>query len=250
MVFGIHHERGETERMIASSKRLASTSAARLSPPFEQSGFAVIAGVLAAEECVEIARRVPSSGDPGGRHLLAADWCVALAAAIRGQPRVAELIPPDYVAVQCLWFEKSISTNWLVALHQDLGIPVAARSADPALAGWSEKQGVLHVQPPVEVLEQLIAIRLHLDDCDADDGPLMVVPGSHRLGRLAPEAASRCRAERGEVACLAARGSIVAMRPLLLHSSSRATGGSQRRVLHFLFGPRMLPHGLRWRYGA
>ncbi len=222
-------------------------SASRL---FEQSGFAVIAGVLAAEECMAIARRVPSSGDPGGRHLLEADWCIPLAHALRGHPRVAELIPPDYAAVQCLWFEKSVSTNWLVALHQDLGIPVAARSTDPALASWSEKQGVLHVQPPVELLEQLIAIRLHLDDCDAGDGPLRVVPGSHRLGRLDPEAASRCRAERGEVACVAARGSVMAMRPLLLHASSRATGGSQRRVLHFLFGPRVLPHGLQWRYVA
>lgn len=210
----------------------------------------MIAGVLTAEECAEIARRMPSSGDPGGRHLLEADWCVAIAAAIRRHPRVAELIPPDYVAAQCLWFEKSVSTNWLVALHQDLGIPVAARSDDPALSGWSEKAGVLHVQPPVELLEQLIAIRLHLDDCDAGDGPLRVVPGSHRLGRLDPEAASRCRAERGEVACVAARGSVMAMRPLLLHASSRATGGSQRRVLHFLFGPRVLPHGLRWRYVA
>lgn len=228
----------------------ASVAPAEASRRFQQSGFAVIADVLAAEECEAIARRVPSSGDPGGRHLLEADWCVEIAAAIRRHPRVAELIPSDHVAVQCLWFEKSVATNWLVALHQDLGIPVAARSEDPALSGWSEKAGVLHVQPPMALLEQLVALRLHLDDCGEDDGPLRVVPGSHRLGRLDPEAASRCRAEQGEVACVAARGSVMAMRPLLLHASSRATGDSQRRVLHFVFGPRELPHGLRWRFGA
>jgi hypothetical protein len=38
------------------------------------------------------------------------------------------------------------------------------------------------------------------------------------------------------------------MRPLLLHASSKASGSSLRRVLHFLFGPRDLPHGLRWQH--
>jgi len=224
--------------------------AAGIGHGFDQAGFAVIADVLAEEACARIARLVPSSDGPGSRHLLEQPWCADIARAIRRHPRVAALIPAAHAAVQCIRFEKSASTNWLVALHQDLGIPVAARVEHPELAGWSEKDGVLHVQPPVALLQQLIAVRLHLDDCGVDDGPLRVVPGSHRLGRLDPGAALRCRAEHGEVACVATRGSVMAMRPLLLHASSRATGGSRRRVLHFVFGPRVLPHGLRWRFSA
>lgn len=233
-----------------TDSRHASRASAAEAREFLQAGFALIANVLTEESCAQVTRHLPSSGDPGGRHLLEAPWCAGLAAAIRRHPRVAPLIPPDHVAVQCLWFEKSRSTNWSVSLHQDLGIPVAAREEHPELSGWSEKEGVLHVQPSVELLQQLVAIRLHLDDCGVDDGPLRVVPGSHRSGRFAPEAALRCRSERGEVICVAARGSIMAMRPLLLHASSKARGESQRRVLHFLYGPRRLPHGLRWRYVA
>ena len=43
-----------------------------------------------------------------------------------------------------------------------------------------------------------------------------------------------------------ADGFAVLMRPLLLHASSKATGASRRRVLHFLFGPRQLLLGLAW----
>ncbi|WP_459204068.1 phytanoyl-CoA dioxygenase family protein [Ralstonia pseudosolanacearum] len=125
-------------------------------------------------------------------------------------------------------------------------MPVAERIDDPALQGWSEKEGRLYVQPPRQVLEALIAVRLHLDDCGATAGPLRVVPGSHRQGRLTQAQMLAERERRGEVACLSDRGGVLLMRPLLLHASSRSTGALSRRVLHFVFGPRTLPLGLRW----
>jgi hypothetical protein len=54
------------------------------------------------------------------------------------------------------------------------------------------------------------------------------------------------RQQHGEVHCLADRGGVVVMRPLLLHLSSKARAQSRRRVLHFLFGPSELTCGLRW----
>ena len=102
------------------------------------------------------------------------------------------------------------------------------------------------MQPPVETLEQLVALRLHIDDCGAADGPLDVVAGSHRDGRLDDAQAVALRDARGTVACPVPRGGAMPMRPLLLHASSKATGASRRRVLHFLFGPPELPCGLRW----
>jgi hypothetical protein len=38
------------------------------------------------------------------------------------------------------------------------------------------------------------------------------------------------------------------MKPLILHASSKATSGARRRVLHFVYGPKVLPFGLRWQH--
>ncbi|GAB3095811.1 phytanoyl-CoA dioxygenase family protein [Lysobacter terrae] len=216
----------------------------------EERGFAIVPGVLTDEECLQVSEALQTKGTPGTRCSLDFDWCAALAISIRRHPALSSLIPPDHVAAQCTYFEKSIATNWLVPVHQDLSIPVAERIADAPLSGWSEKEGSLYVQAPVEVLQQLIAVRLHLDPCGDDDGPLRVVPGSHRMGRVDAGTAFEIRARSEEIRCTAARGSVMAMRPLLLHASSKATGSSLRRVLHILFGPPSLPHGLRWRYAV
>ena len=48
-------------------------------------------------------------------------------------------------------------------VHQDLSIPVREKVPHPALSGWSLKQGTCFVQPPLDVLQQLVAVRVHLD---------------------------------------------------------------------------------------
>jgi ectoine hydroxylase-related dioxygenase (phytanoyl-CoA dioxygenase family) len=149
-------------------------------------------------------------------------------------------------AVQCTLFAKSIEKNWLVSLHQDLSIPVAERVSSAECSGWSEKEGEIFVQPPITVLQELLAVRVHLDDCDERNGALRVVPGSHRLGRLTASDAIRARDALGEVSVGVPRGGAMLLRPLLLHASSRSVIGSPRRVLHFVFGPKNLPEGLRW----
>ncbi|MEJ7807115.1 MAG: phytanoyl-CoA dioxygenase family protein, partial [Telluria sp.] len=150
------------------------------------------------------------------------------------------------VAVQCTWFEKSAARNWLVPMHQDLSIPVAASVDDSSLCGWSLKEGIQFVHAPLEILEKLVAVRIHLDPCGPDDGPLRVVPGSHTHGVLSDDQAADLRLASGETVCVAPVGAALVMRPLLLHASSKGSGASARRVLHFVFGPRELPNGLRW----
>lgn len=215
---------------------------------FTTQGFALVPQVLTAAECESVGSRLAgvSADSAGTRCLLSRPWCQTLSETLRGNPSVARLIPADFAAVQCTYFEKSMSRNWLVPVHQDLSIPVAAHVEHAGLSGWSEKEGSLYVQPPVELLEQLVAVRVHIDACSADDGPLRVVPGSHLRGKISPEAAALARQSQAEVICTAEQGAAMAMRPLLLHASSRSTGSSRRRVLHFLFGPRILPFGLRW----
>src|SRR5690242_2154679 len=150
-----------------------------------EDGFTHVPRVLPRHECETIAASaVPSPGPSGGtRCLLLQDWCKSLVNRLRNQPALSQLVPVEFAAVQCTYFEKSASRNWLVPLHQDLSIPVATRVEHSSLRGWSEKEGSLFVQAPVELLEQLVAVRLHLDACGLQDGPLRVVPGTHLQGR-------------------------------------------------------------------
>lgn len=219
---------------------------------FRRDGFVAVPEVLPPVECQTIAHGLALRGSDsaGTRCLLPQDWCAALARQLRQHASIAPNLPEGAVAVQCTYFEKSSARNWLVPVHQDQSIPVAVRVDATGWRGWSEKEGSLFVQAPVAVLEQLVAVRLHLDDCSAVDGPLRVLPGSHRLGLLADEEASRLRARSTEVVCEAHRGDALLLRPLLLHASSKASGHSQRRVLHFLFGPPELPQGLRWQHAV
>lgn len=214
---------------------------------FARNGFVHVPDVLSGHSA-DIARHVEmGSGASGGtRCLLATAWCAALADRLREHPELAMLLPKGHAAVQCTYFEKSSERNWLVPLHQDLSIPVAERIDGSGWSGWSQKEGTVFVQPPVAVLEQLVAVRLHLDPCTVSDGPLRVVPGSHTRGVLAPDAAAAVRDAQGETLCEAEVGSALVMRPLLLHASSKSMGSGRRRVLHFLYGPCLLPHGLRW----
>jgi len=214
---------------------------------FDANGYFSVPQVLSVPECAAIATLAqPGADSVGNRCLLSSAWCVALADRLRRHALLSTLVPAGHVAVQCTYFEKSIARNWLVPIHQDLSIPVAERVDESGLQGWSQKGGEWFVQPPVSVLEQLVAVRLHLDVCTADDGPLKVVPGSHVLGCLSPEAAIRARSAGVEVSCQSDLGGALVMRPMLLHASSKSVGSGKRRVLHFVFGPPQLPHGLRW----
>lgn len=214
----------------------------------ERDGATIVGGVLSARDCAELieATGAATRSGAGSRRLLAREWCVDLASRLRHHPALAEHLPRGHVAVQCTFFEKSAALNWLVPIHQDLSVPVAARLDATGWQGWAQKEGHWFVQPPAGLLEQLVAVRLHLDDCGPEDGPLRVVPGSHRFGRIDDDQASALRDRMGEVICTAGPGDALLLRPLVLHASSKGTGQSARRVLHFVFAPRALPHGLAW----
>lgn len=161
--------------------------------------------------------------------------------------RAAEsILGPECFVARALLFDKTERANWKVAWHQDLTITVKHRRALPGFGPWSMKAGIEHVQPPVEVLKRMLALRVHLDDCGADNGPVRVLPGSHREGRLDDDRIEAWKRRVEPVDCLAARGEILAFRPLLLHASSPATKPGRRRVVHFEFAIGELPGGLEW----
>jgi ectoine hydroxylase-related dioxygenase (phytanoyl-CoA dioxygenase family) len=116
----------------------------------------------------------------------------------------------------------------------------------PGFAPWSMKEGVPHVQAPVELMQQMLTLRLHLDNADEANGALRVLPGSHLLGRLPADRIQELRGQQAEALCIAAAGDGLLMRPLLLHASSRSTSPSDRRVLHIEYAAFSLPNGLNW----
>jgi ectoine hydroxylase-related dioxygenase (phytanoyl-CoA dioxygenase family) len=208
-------------------------------------GFAIVSDVLRGEEvacliaaldAAEMDRVTRGDATFGARNLLAVPEIRALAASPALRARVEPLLGRGSVVVRGLFFDKTPAANWPVAWHQDLTLAVAARRELEGWSNWSTKAGVHHVQPPVDVLERMVALRVMLDDCGSDNGPLRVVPGSHVLGRLSRERIDALR--RGAFECRCAAGAVVMMRPLLLHSSPAARTPWHRRVVHLEYAAR------------
>ena len=188
-----------------------------------------------------------SPGRGGTRNLLQQLPAVAKLAASPAVRTVAEaVLGPHCFAVRALYFDKTPDANWKVVWHQDLTIAVEQQASVPGYGPWSEKEGVPHVQPPPEILEQMLAVRVHLDDCGEGNGPVRVLPGSHRVGRLSAAAIDHWKAAAAPVACLVERGGILAFRPLILHASSPAREPAHRRVVHLEFAAVELPAPLEW----
>jgi ectoine hydroxylase-related dioxygenase (phytanoyl-CoA dioxygenase family) len=143
-------------------------------------------------------------------------------------------------------FDKTAGANWLVPWHQDLTICVAAPREVPGYGPWTRKAGVWHVQPPTCVLERMFSVRVHLDDCDASNGALRVLPGTHRLGRLTAPRIGELERDSAAVTCAVRSGDVVVMRPLLVHASSAAAEATHRRVIHIDYAVSGLDGSLQW----
>jgi hypothetical protein len=158
---------------------------------------------------------------------------------------LASLFPAGCHLTKAIYFDKPAGSNWLVAWHQDLMINVAQRADAPGFGPWTAKAGWVAVQPPVAVLENTLTIRIHLDDCDATNGALKVVPGSHSWGVVPAETIANHTA--AATLCAVPSGGAMLMKPLLLHASNRSTSDRPRRVIHLEFSAEELPAGLAWR---
>lgn len=221
-----------------------------MNPDIEQHGFALIPRVLDADEQQELLAALGLVSGAGRRGLLA----VAAVAALARSPRILALVRPHLPAeplpVRAIYFDKSSEANWLVPWHQDLTLALRSRGEAPGFGQWSIKDGIPHVQPPVELLEQMLTFRLHLDDAGESNGALRVLPGSHRRGRLSAAEIQQLRSERPEHLCAASAGDALLMRPLLLHASSRSTDTRHRRILHIEYAAFSLPAPLEWHEAA
>ena len=209
-----------------------------------------------------------SPNEDGAAHLpgAAAPFLGALSALAEGQPAdraglrlhgvpgLAELLGPDALGallpgmrpVRAILFDKNPGINWALGWHQDRTIAVRGRRELPGFGPWSMKQGMFHVEPPFALIESMRTIRVHLDPVPEDNAPLLIAPGSHRLGRI-PETELAAVVERcGTAACLAEAGDVWLYATPIVHASAASSGARHRRVLQVDFSAEMLPHGLEW----
>lgn len=139
------------------------------------------------------------------------------------------------MAIQAIAFDKTRDVNWKVTWHQDLIFPFARPVQSDAFALPSRKDGVDYARPPTSILESLLAVRIHFDDCGSDNGPLRVSPGTHRHGIIRSTDIAATVAQHGEAECVARACDALLMKPLLLHASSPASVPGHRRVLHLVY---------------
>ena len=170
-----------------------------------------------------------------------------IAAAIEPATAIAaSILGPEAHAVRATLFDKSPAQNWSLGWHQDRTIAVHARVEMPGYSGWTIKAGIAHVVPPFEVLERMLTLRIHLDPAGLDNAPLLIVPGSHRLGRIGEPDIPAIAARLGEAACPAAAGDLWLYATPILHASARAANPTRRRILQLLYSAENLPGGLEW----
>jgi len=194
-------------------------------------------------------------------HALAA--CPPERAGIRlhGRPDLAALLAPDTATgalaadhlgpaarpVRAILFDKTPATGWSLGWHQDRTVAVRARHPVDGYGPWSTKAGILHVEPPFAVIEAMLTLRIHLDPVPHDNAPLLIAPGSHRLGRIAEPDIAATVARCGTTACLADRGDVWRYATPILHASAAAhPRHPHRRVLQVDYAASLLPDPLAW----
>jgi len=228
------------------------------SKDIEARGFAIIPGVLDSRGVARISEQliqIPRSDSTRqrGQSYFGIRNLLSIVPALRdlpNSPSIRSLVDPivgRQAQVVCgTFFDKTAEANWKVPWHQDLTIAVRQRKNVVGFNCWTLKAGITHVQPPASVLDEVLALRLHLDATNEESGALKVIPGSHKRGRLSADDIQKIRLESEPVVCSVERGDVLAMRPLLLHSSSVSSNASHRRVIHLEFCSVDLPGGLEW----
>ncbi len=184
-------------------------------------------------------RRAPSAAGP------AACTARATSCACGRRPELlTATLGRDFGLVRVLFFDKPPGSSWALPWHKDLTVAVRDNSLpSDQFTRPTRKAGVPHAEAPQDLLEQMLTLRVHLDDVTEENGPLKVVPRSHLTGKAMSVGGAAVRT------VLARSGDVLLMRPLLAHASghSRDDTTRHRRILHLEFaGRRELPDGYAW----
>lgn len=210
-------------------------------------GYAIIPDVVGEKEVKSLTewsgRRDIARSRAGIRHALKYPEVSCLAR----DPRLVELacvaLKPGAFPYRATLFDKSPGTNWLVVWHQDTAVPVREKRDVVGWGPWSMKDGVTYAHAPASALATVIALRVHFDDSTERNGPLRVLPGTHKLGVLTDDQLQQLGKQSSPVECCVTRGGVVAMSPLTVHSSAKSQSNAPRRVLHIEYATEAILEG-------
>ena len=199
-------------------------------------GYAVLPELICEPEIQAVLNVLTQAGQRKGRagmrHVLGLPEVRRMAESAAMMSVARKILGPGAVPFRATLFDKSPSSNWLVAWHQDTALPLCERRETNGWGPWSTKDGILYAHAPAEALEKVVALRVHLDDSDSDNGPMRVLPGTHQQGVMSDSEIHKLAEKAEGVDCIAPRRSVVSMRPLVVHASSKAIKEKPRRVLH------------------
>jgi len=159
---------------------------------------------------------------------------------------VVQRLDPNARPVRVVAFNKSESANWGVPWHQDRVIAVSKKADVAGYRNWTKKSGIWHCEPPQAVLDQMLFVRVHLDDTDQDNGAMEIALASHSKGIIPSSEAERAASQCPQEVCGAKRGDVLVLKMLTLHASKPAKVSFGRRVLRVDFSSSDLPSPLSW----
>ena len=148
------------------------------------------------------------------------------------------VLGPGAGVVRGLFFDKPPGDGWALPWHRDTTIAVKRHGALGAFGKPTVKAGVPHVEAPTELLDAMLALRVHLDAMTTMNGPLRVTPGSQHGDAGRPPETLYCEA-----------GDVLLMRPRLLHASAgcEPDHAGHRRIVHLECAPSVvLTDGFEW----
>jgi ectoine hydroxylase-related dioxygenase (phytanoyl-CoA dioxygenase family) len=201
-----------------------------------QEGFAIIPAVFSVGEIettfTDFLTQNSVRSGAGVRHALRYPEIASMARSPKLLDLASEILGRPAFPYRSTLFDKSPEVNWSVVWHQDRAVPIVERKNVAGWGPWSIKDGVQYVLAPASVLSKIIALRICVDDSGPDSGPLRVIPGTHHSRVYTEHEIEAIVRKSTPISCTVKKGGVVAMRPLLLHSSSKATAALSRRVLH------------------
>jgi ectoine hydroxylase-related dioxygenase (phytanoyl-CoA dioxygenase family) len=228
----------------------------------ETDGLAIVRGVFGPDQVACLASdldRELSSAGPSvlqsrsrvyGARNLTDIWPPALAVAGDSTLRehLAVVLGDAFGLVRSIFFDKPPGRTWSLPWHRDMTIAVRQAKGVAGFHRPTVKAGIPHVEAPAWLLRGMLTARVALDDVDDENGPLLVIPGSHRDTSIDDLPSPQDPATWARPIHMA-RGDALLIRPLVVHRSGPSMAGTSRnrRTLHFEFAPATtLPGGLEW----
>jgi len=217
----------------------------------EKNGFEILQNFVPSEIMDEIKQEVAHYDTPSPKYgIRSADKKFSTIATLMKSPllveKATELLGAAPQVVRVIFFDKTEANNWLVPWHQDRTIALNKKIDIKNWGRWSIKDGVHHVQPSVDVLDKMVTFRVHLDDSDANNGCLKVIPDTHTRGLLSQDEIQKITTHESYEYCKVKAGDVVLMRPHILHASSKCVTPKHRRIVHIEYSSYSLPQGLLW----